>query len=490
MLNIRTRIKTRILSVTGTVIVLLMLLISFVLLIKWRELIITSESENALSITRTFSVSVIDAIIFEEQSLSRRENVLESYVQNFMTRLGNVHYVVIADSTDTPIVQVSNHPAYDPTRPLLDSLSAARMRDVRILEHPTFGWTMEVRQPLVLFGTHWGTTVIGFDAQPIRDEIRSVFLLLLVSTVVITAGVLFILFFLINRMTRSIEELVRAIDSIDFRSTARVDLAAREDEIGYFFHHYSLLQERVEAARRDLEIAQRQIYQAEKLASIGRLAAGVAHQVNNPLNGIKSCLYAIERAPGDTVRTAEYLQLIGEGIDDIETVVRKLLGFARQQSTSESRISINEAIGKVLGLFELRLKEKNIEVRTALDEAVHPVRIDSHLFQEVVMNLVLNSYDAIERDGSIAITTGNVDGRTAFMEIRDTGMGIEPEVLAHIFDPFFTTKDVGMGTGLGLSVCMGIIESHGGRIDVVSRPHAETVFRITLPRDEDETPDH
>lgn len=490
MLNIRTRIKTRILSVTGTVIVLLMLLISFVLLIKWRELIITSESENALSITRTFSVSVIDAIIFEEQSLYRKENVLETYVQNFMTRLGNVHYVVIADSTGTPIVQMSDHHAYDPSQSLLDTLPAAAARDVRIVEHATFGWTMEVRQPLVLFGTHWGTTVIGFDAQPIRDEIHSVFVLLLVSTIVITAGVLLILFFLINRMTRSIEELVRAIDSIDFRSTARVDLAAREDEIGYFFHHFSLLQDRVEAARRDLEIAQRQIYQAEKLASIGRLAAGVAHQVNNPLNGIKSCLYAIERAPGDTARTAEYLQLIGEGIDDIETVVRKLLGFARQQSSSESRISLNEAIGKVLGLFELRLKEKNIEVRTALDASVHAVRIDSHLFQEVVMNLLLNSADAIERDGSISITTGNVDDTTVYMEIRDTGAGIPPDVLAHIFDPFFTTKDVGMGTGLGLSVCMGIIESHGGRIDVTSRPHVETLFRITLPRDEDETPDH
>ena len=106
------------------------------------------------------------------------------------------------------------------------------------------------------------------------------------------------------------------------------------------------------------------------------------------------------------------------------------------------------------------------------------------------MNLVLNSYDAIERDGSIAITTGNVDDRAAFMEIRDSGTGIAPDVLAHIFDPFFTTKDVGMGTGLGLSVCMGIIESHGGHIDVTSVPGVHTTFRITLPRDEDETPDH
>ncbi len=490
MLNIRTHIRTRILVLTGTVIVMLMLAISFILLIKWRELIISNQSENAVSITRTFSVTVIDAIIFEEQSLYRKENVLETYVENFIARLGNVHYAAIFDSTGAPVVQLSGHPRYDPSLPVVARPGAGSAREVRIFEHAQFGWTMEVRQPLIFFGRQWGFATIGFEAQPLRDEIRSVFFLLLISTVVITLAVLLILYVLITRMTASIEELVRAIDTIDFHSDTRIDLAEQKDEIGFFFQHFRLLQDRLETSRQALERAQRQIYQAEKLASIGRLASGVAHQVNNPLNGIKSCLYAMQQAPLSAERTREYLQLINEGIDDIETVVRKLLDYARQQSTSESRIDINDAIRKVIGLFELRLKEKNIEIRLELAKEIHPVRIDYHLFQEVVMNLILNSADAIERTGAIGITTGDDGASRVFMEIRDNGTGISPDIMEHIFEPFFTTKDVGIGTGLGLSVCMGIIESHGGRIDVRSTPDIETVFRIALPADENETADH
>jgi C4-dicarboxylate-specific signal transduction histidine kinase len=169
---------------------------------------------------------------------------------------------------------------------------------------------------------------------------------------------------MINRMTSSIEQLVRAIDSIDFLSALPSGPPQLQDEIGFFHRHFVLLQSRLDSSKRALEQAQKQIYQAEKLASIGRLASGVAHQVNNPLNGIKSCLYAIKQNPNDLARVREYLPLINEGIDDIEIVVKKLLGFARQQSTSEHRININDAIRKVIGLFELRLKEKMIDIRT------------------------------------------------------------------------------------------------------------------------------
>jgi len=481
MLDIRSSLRTRILFLTGTVITLLMLIISFVLLFKWRELIIQNRSENAVSISRTFAVTVIDAMIFDEKSTYKKENILETYVENFISRLGNVQYVVIFDKNGTSIIQISGHLQYDPSLPIVHGVADGRSRQIRIYENPQFGWTMEVRQPLVFSGKQWGTAKIGFDAQPIRNEIRNGFFLLLSATVVITSVVLFILFFLINRMTSSIEKLVHAIDSIDFTSDLQIDLPEQQDEIGFFFHHFRLLQERLDGSKRDLEKAQKQIYRAEKLASIGRLASGVAHQVNNPLNGIKSCIYAIKQNPNDLKRIHEYIQLINDGIDDIEIVVKKLLGFARQQPTSESLININEAIQKVINLFELRLKEKNIDVRADLTDDLPDVRIDYHLFQEVVMNLILNSYDAIEQNGLIKITTGKDDHTHVYMEIRDNGSGITPEDIKKIFDPFFTTKDVGTGTGLGLSVCMGIIESHGGRIEVQSTQKIETIFKIILP---------
>ncbi len=481
MLNIRSSLRTRILFVTGTVIILLMLIISFVLLFKWREMIIQNKSENAVSISRTFAVTVIDAMIYEETSMYKNENILETYVENFVMRLGDVNYVAIFDKQGTSIIQISGDSQYDPSQPITASSTDDWSRQVRIFDDPQFGWTMEVRQPLVFSGTHWGVAEIGFDAQIIRDEIRTVFFLLLSATVIITSVVLIILYILIYRMTSSIETLVRAIDSIDFTTDRMVGLPQQQDEIGFFYQHFTLLKQRLDASKQELQQAQKQVYQAEKLASIGRLASGIAHQVNNPLNGIKSCIYAINQNPNDTKRTKEYLQLINEGIDDIETVVKKMLGFARQQSTSEHLININDAIHKVINLFELRLKEKQIDVQVHLADTMREVRIDFHLFQEVVMNLILNSSDAIDRNGSITITTGDQDDGHVFMEIRDTGSGIAPEDLKKIFDPFYTTKDVGIGTGLGLSVCMGIVESHGGRIDVRSTKNIETVFRIILP---------
>lgn len=479
-MNVRSSLRTRILLLTGTVISLLMLIISFILLFKWREMIIENQTENAVAVSRTFAVTVIDAMIYEDKSVYRKENILETYVENFRDRMGTVTYVLISDAGGAPLVQVGGRTGGDAHVPPAAEPDDGARRTVRIYENDALGWTLEVREPLVFSGRRWGTAVIGFDAGRIRAEVSDAFFLLLTATIVITAAVLYLLTVLINRMTSSIENLVKAIDALDFTSE-RSGSAEPKDEIGLFQFHFTLLQERLAASKQELQQAQQQVYQAEKLASIGRLASGVAHQVNNPLNGIKSCLYAIRQNPEDRTKVAEYLGYINEGLDDIETVVKKLLGFARQQPASESLIDINDAVRKVTGLFELRLKEKQIAVTQRLDEGLGRVRIDYHLFQEVVMNLVLNSFDAIDRNGSIAIVTRAEGTERAVLEVHDTGAGIAPENLKRIFDPFFTTKDVGTGTGLGLSVCLGIVESHGGRIDVRSTPGSGTVFSVTLP---------
>ena len=144
-------------------------------------------------------------------------------------------------------------------------------------------------------------------------------------------------------------------------------------------------------------------------------------------------------------------------------------------------IDINESIIQVTKLFELRLKEKNIDITLNLEKQLDRVKIEHHLFQEVIMNLVLNSYDAISENGLINISSGRTDNLHVFMKIEDNGTGISEENLKKIFEPFFTTKEVGTGTGLGLSVCLGIIESHNGKIDVQSAPNFGTVIKIILP---------
>ncbi len=481
MLPFTSSLKTRILVVTGSVIILLMLLISSALVIKWRDLIIQKQAENALSISKTFAVTVVDAMIFEENSIYQKEGILETYVTNFMKKLGTVEYVILFDQNGSPILRKAGKNVGGTVQDLNQNAAGAWAEEVRILRDLQFGWVIEVNQPILLAGKRWGATRIGFDAQPIRDEITTVFFILLTATIVVTGAVLLILFFFVNRITSSLGRFVNVIDNIDLVSDVAISPPTQDDEIGFLHNHFILLQKRLDNSRAELENAQKQVYQAEKLASIGRLASGVAHQVNNPLNGIKSCLYALKQMQSTDRKAGEYLDLINEGIDNIETVVKKLLGFARQQSTSDNLMHVNDEITRVTRLFELRLKEKRIDLVMDLAENLRPIKIDSHLFQEVIMNLLLNSADAIEGEGMIRITAGPEDEEHLFVEMRDTGCGIPSEDLKKIFDPFFTTKDVGLGTGLGLSVCLGIIESHGGRIHVRSAEGEGTTFRIVLP---------
>ncbi len=478
----RTSFKYRIVFLIGSVIVVLMSLISSVLLFQWRGIIVTKQTENAVAVARTFTATVLDAMIFEEKSAVQKENILGMYVDNFIGGIGNVRYVAIYNKEgDCLLTRLRNPVADSAYVPILAQPPAAVDESI-IRNDPRIGWVLEISLAIVSYGRSWGSVVIGFDAQGIRDELQNVFLLLFMATMIITSAVLIILFTLIQRVTSSLEQLVSQIDKIDFVSDIDIALPAQNDEIGFLFTRFGRMVERLDSSKKDLERAQQQIYQAEKLASIGRLASGVAHQVNNPLNGIKSCLYAIQQDPADAAQTQTYLGLISEGILTIESVVKKLLGFARQQAPSDDVIDITTQIHQVTQLFDLRLKEKNIAVILSLDTSPCRVKIDTHLFQEVFMNLLLNSYDAVETGGTIEIRTGARGEASVYISIRDTGCGIQPSDLHRIFDPFFSTKPEGMGTGLGLSVCLGIVESHNGTIDVRSIPGSETLFTITFPR--------
>lgn len=481
MFNIKHSLKTKILFLIGSVIILLMLLISSILLIKWREIIIEKQKESALAISKTFAVTVIDAMIFEEKGSIQKENILESYVENFVQRLGNVKFVRIFDKSGAPIILLTNFKSNKKFE-FQSSYHLSNYEKIKIYKDGIFGWILEVHQPFIFSNKSLGEAIIAFDAEPIRNEIKTTFFILLLATFLLTSTVLIILFLSINHMTSSLEKLVIEFDKIDFNSDVDINLPAANDEIGFLYHHFKLLLKRLENSKRELENAQKQIYQAEKLASIGRLASGVAHQVNNPLNGIKSCLYAINKDPENINQNKQYLELINEGISNIETVVKKLLGFARKQSNSQNKININDTIEKIIPLFDYRLKEKDIDLKLNLQPNISQVNIDYHLFQEVIMNLLLNSYDAIQSNGEVIITTKEEDEGNISITISDNGIGMDEETKKKIFDPFFTTKEIGTGTGLGLSVCLGIVESHRGKIEVESQLGKGTTFKITLPK--------
>ncbi len=228
--------------------------------------------------------------------------------------------------------------------------------------------------------------------------------------------------------------------------------------------------------QKEKEQLEKQLLQSDKLATIGQLAAGVAHEINNPLGNISLYTQMLLKKTRDE-NTKEKLTIINDEANRAALIVKELLDFSRQSELKLTRIDINKEIGKVLSIMAPQLKD--IKVTTEL-EPVPNILADSSQIQQVIMNLLKNSIQSITENGEIVIKTAT-ENNYVVSNISDNGCGIPKENLGKIFDPFFTTKEKGKGTGLGLSISYGIIKRHNGSIEVKSEVGKGTIFTIKLP---------
>jgi len=252
------------------------------------------------------------------------------------------------------------------------------------------------------------------------------------------------------------------------------------------------LEQKVDAATRELRIAQSETAKSEKLASVGLLAAGIAHELNNPLTGVLTFSHLVRKNMPDGSPDAEDLDLVIQETKRCAAIIRRLLGFAREQAPEKKFSDLNGLIEETTRLIEQPAHVEDIVIIMDLDEQLPAIWIDEDLIRQVIMNILVNAQHAIEGEGSITIRTrfrpeykGSIPGVVPVpmveITITDTGCGIPGEDLQRIFDPFFTTKGVGKGTGLGLSVSHGTVEAHGGAIEVDSVVGEGSEFRIYLP---------
>jgi signal transduction histidine kinase len=244
---------------------------------------------------------------------------------------------------------------------------------------------------------------------------------------------------------------------------------------------------------------EQQLIRSERLASLGTLVAGVAHEINNPLGIIAGYAEALLERAGDPAlaRVAtfedfpEYLRTIHHEIFRCKGILQSLLEFARPSGGTFREIDVNELVKEVLLLLQHRTARLQHRIDLRLTRELPKIHADAGNLRQVVMNLLLNAISFTPEGGTITITTeadagaaraAGADGASRVrLCVRDTGAGIAPELAGKIFDPFFTTKAVGDGTGLGLTICHRIVEEHGGSIDVESAPGAGAAFVITLP---------
>jgi two-component system, NtrC family, sensor kinase len=310
----------------------------------------------------------------------------------------------------------------------------------------------------------------------------------LISLLAILSGVLTI-WLLVSKMTRPLSELrdgAEAVGRGDF--TKRVPVRSR-DECGELATVFNQMTENIQQSRAQIEktvetlkSTQAQLIQSEKLSAVGEFVAGVAHELNNPLAAVVGFSEMLKENDVDT-QNRRYLDMIYKSAQRCQKIVQSLLSFARRHQPERKPMSVNAMVETVLEMLNYQLRTSNIEVITQFDPALPVVLADGHQIQQVLLNVINNARQAMESrpsGGQIIIKTETFDENVRVI-VRDNGPGIPPENLHRIFDPFFTTKQVGQGTGLGLSLCYGIIKEHGGNITPSSSPGEGATFTIVLP---------
>jgi two-component system NtrC family sensor kinase len=280
----------------------------------------------------------------------------------------------------------------------------------------------------------------------------------------------------------SVDELGELAQAFNRMSS---QLQAAQREITSWTH---TLEHRVEQKTSELQRTQQQILQVERMIAIGKMSAVVAHEINNPLAGILTYAKLIKkwiqrgiRDEAQRIEAIESLDLIASESKRCGELLQNLLSFSRTSPMNLSLSDLNTVIARTIRLAEHNAEMNGVLLQVDLERDIPPLQCDAAQIEQVALALIINAIDAMPHGGNLWISTRTLPDEHLELQVRDDGVGIPPEILPQIFDPFTTTKEVGKGVGLGLAVSKGIVERHGGRIEVNSDLGVGTTFRIILP---------
>ena len=351
-----------------------------------------------------------------------------------------------------------------------------------------------------------GILYVGVLKQPFTDILRNTFLIFLgisIGTIFIIAFVAVSLTKRISKPLRQLEAVAKNIENGDYRSDFSIKAPREIENLALSLNQMAkeleseklelknwtdTLEKKVQERTDELTKIHDQLFRSEKLASIGKLAAGVAHEINNPLTGVLTNASLLLEDLDDNDPRREDVQVIVNETIRCREIVKRLLDFARQTKPQKKVSNINQIIENIILLVRNQSSFRNIIIKKNLHDNIPEILVDMDQIQQVFINLVLNASEAMTNGGQLTIETG-LSSNEDYIEVKfiDTGCGISDADKVKIFDPFFTTK--GHGTGLGLSISYGIIERHGGKIILDSKPGSGTTFTIFLPVNAEEGED-
>jgi len=476
----RPGLQRRFVVFTGLSIIALMATLGFIAVERERSLLYEEVESQGRLLGETLAIPIINDLIYERLGLIEEGGLLDNYVMEIFNKKDlDLLYIAILDESGKVI---SHNDIREYGKFYNDSLTLRALNSLEpLIQSFTFNKepALDFAFPLSIGKKRWGTLKFGVSLKRMKEEVLSTVLRIVLLTVIFLFIGFAMIVVLSQRLIRPITELAGTMEAIK-GDHLNVRVPVKGDyEIAVLTEKFNSLLERIRESQEELKKTHERLRQSERLASIGILATGIAHEINNPLGGLFNCLEILNARGDNPELRKRYLELIKEGLERIETTVNRLLYMARKKEHRLEEINLRYAVRNVFGLIEFRANKLRIRFNNNVPEDIS-ILGDMQDFQQVLLNLFINAVQAMPEGGDLTVNAFKDDSQI-ILEVIDTGTGIKDEHISRIFDPFFTTKPPGEGTGLGLWLTYEIVKNYNGDIKVESEIGKGSRFIITFP---------
>lgn len=473
-------LQSKFIVITTIAIILLMSIIGFIAVRREKDILYKEFERKGRLLGETLAIPIINDLIYERLGLVEEGGLLDNYIMEIYNRQDvDLLYIAILDE-EGRVISHNNIMEYG--KIYSDPFTARALKTgetlIQRLNHNGHD-ALDFGVPLSIGKKRWGTLKFAISLKRVEQDIGAMVKKIIVFTMFLLAVGFVVIILLSRRFITPITQLANIMERTrgDYLDV-KVDVKGH-DEMAILGERFNSMIERIKQANEELKRTHEKLVQSEKLASLGILASGVAHEINNPLGGLFNCLQMLRQKGNDPEFRERYLDLVREGLERIENTVGKLLWMARKGEHKPVDTNIRDAVNEVYSLLEYRMKKCRIHFSNKVEDNLS-ILVDPHDFQQVILNLFINAIHAMPEGGYLTVNGLMEDSRVK-IEVIDTGQGISRENIGKIFDPFFTTKPPGEGTGLGLWLSHEIVRNYRGEILVVSEVGKGSKFELIFP---------
>ncbi len=444
-----------------------------------RDFLYERLSQKGEILVSAMAIPIINALLYEELGIVSEGGLLDNFVADIMANdLLTPLYAVVLD-TDGRVMAHNRYAEYgkiydDPY--VQADLKGTGFAKRKVMYEGEAAFDMAI--PLAIAGKRWGCLCIGVPLGSLHQELRT----LGTQIILFSAGFSLIalaLFYLVGRgLSGPLVALSGQMERVNEGALEYFPATARRDEIGLLQKSFSQMIDRLRRSEAEREASVAWMIENERIAAVGKIVSGVAHEVNNPLAGIQAALFQIEQRGGEPVK--RYVKLVEQSVERIGRIVGQLLDLSRSGAMEMEHVDSGEFFLELQLFAKMAVKDRGYRLEAKNLCPPIRVRLDKDKIHQVVLNLILNGIDAGGDQGRIEMRAFKREGWYC-LSVRDSGPGVPPDIAERIFEPFFTTKGSGKGSGMGLAISRSIAEAHGGHLELQSGDGVGALFILKLP---------